>query len=64
MNQLEPMKIYVDNQAAISTANNSVFHGRTKHFKIKIYFIKEAQEKEKKKLLCYIAELMIRLEMF
>ena len=51
MNQLEPTKIYVDNQAAISIANNHVFHGRTKHFKIKIYFLKEAQKEEEVTLL-------------
>jgi len=42
MNQLEPTKIYVDNQIAISIANNCVFHGRTKHFKIKLDFLREA----------------------
>ena len=44
MNQLEPTKIYVDNQAAISISNNPVFHGRTKHFKIKLHFLREAQK--------------------
>ena len=51
MNQLEPTKIYVDNQAAISIANNPVFHGRTKHFKIKLYFLREAQKEEEVTLL-------------
>jgi len=41
MGQLEPTQIYVDNQAAISIANNPVFHDRTKHFKIKLYFLRE-----------------------
>jgi hypothetical protein len=38
MNQLEPTKIYVDNQAAISIANNPVFHGKTKHLKSRYIF--------------------------
>ena len=38
MNQLEPTEIYVDNQAAISIANNPVFHGRTKHLKSSYIF--------------------------
>jgi hypothetical protein len=41
MDQPKPIQIYVDNQAAISIANNLVFHGRTKHFKIKLYFLKK-----------------------
>ena len=41
MDQLEPTQIYVDNQAAISIANNPVFHGRTKYFKIKLYFLRK-----------------------
>ena len=42
MNQLELTKIYVDNQAVISIANNPMFYGRTKHFKIKLYFLRKA----------------------
>jgi hypothetical protein len=52
MNQLEPTKIYVDNQIAISIANNFVFHGRTKHFKIKLDFLREAQKEEVTMLYC------------
>ena len=43
MKQNEPTQIYVDNQAAISISNNPVFHGRTKHFKMKLYFLREEQ---------------------
>ena len=46
INKLEPTKIYVDNQAY-----NPVFHGRTKHFKIKLYFLREAQKEEEVTLL-------------
>jgi hypothetical protein len=47
MDQLEPTQIYVDNQAAISIANNHVFHSRTKHFKIKLYFFKRSSERKR-----------------
>lgn len=47
MNQREPTKIYVDNQVAISIVNNLVFHDRTKHFKTKLYFLREAQKERK-----------------
>ncbi|KAH9678563.1 hypothetical protein KPL71_025767 [Citrus sinensis] len=42
MEQQEGTQIFVDNQAAISIANNPVFHGKTKHFKIKLYFLRES----------------------
>ncbi|KAL6321523.1 hypothetical protein AAG906_021718 [Vitis piasezkii] len=42
MEQKESTQILVDNQAAISIANNLVFHGKTKHFKLKLYFLKES----------------------
>ena len=38
MKQLEPTQIYIDNQTTISIANNHVFHGKTKPYKIKLYF--------------------------
>ena len=43
MEQKEGTQILVDNQAAISIANNLVFHGKTKHFKLKLYFLREVQ---------------------
>ncbi|CAL5436624.1 unnamed protein product [Camellia sinensis] len=43
MEQQEGTQIFVDNQAAISIANNPVFHGKTKHFKIKFYLLREVQ---------------------
>jgi hypothetical protein len=52
MDQLQTTHIYVENQAAISIANNHVFHGRTKHFKIKLYFLREVQ-KEGEVILLY-----------
>ena len=41
MEQKESTTFFVDNLAAISIANNLVFHHRTKHFKIKLYFLRE-----------------------
>ena len=37
--QNESTQILVDNQAASSIANNLVSHGKTKHFKLKLYFL-------------------------
>ena len=41
----------MDNQAAISISNNLLFHGRTKHFKIKFFVLREVQQEEKVKLI-------------
>ena len=43
MDQTDATRIFVDNQAAIAISNNPVFHGRTKHFKVKYYFVREVQ---------------------
>ena len=39
-----PMKMFCDNQAAISVSHNLVHHDRTKHVEIDRYFIKEKVE--------------------
>ena len=41
MKQEMSTQVFVDNQAAISIANDPVFHGKTKYFKIKLYFLRE-----------------------
>jgi preprotein translocase subunit SecB len=51
LKQNESTQLFVDNQAAISISNNPVFHGRTKHFKIKIFFLREVQQEGELKLL-------------
>ncbi|KAL9444243.1 hypothetical protein AB3S75_017429 [Citrus x aurantiifolia] len=43
-------EIFVDNQAAIAISNNPVFHGKTKHFKIKYYFVREVQKNDEVRL--------------
>ncbi|KAL4379963.1 hypothetical protein GQ457_02G041430 [Hibiscus cannabinus] len=42
--QEESTKIFVDNQAAIAISHNPVFHGKTKHFNIKLFFLREVQK--------------------
>lgn len=37
-------EILVDNQAAIAISQNPVFHGKTKHFNIKLFFLREVQK--------------------
>ena len=51
MEEEEATEISVDNQAAIAISNNLVFHGKTKHFNIKLYFIREVQKNGDVKLL-------------
>lgn len=50
MVQNEGTEIFVDNQAAIAISRNPVFHGKTKHFNIKLYFLREVQQTGKVKL--------------
>ena len=38
------MRLYCDNKSAISIANNSVQHDRTKHIEVDRHFIKEKLE--------------------
>ena len=42
--QEESTKILVDNQATIAISHNPVFHGKTKHFNIKLFFLREVQK--------------------
>lgn len=49
--QEEATEVFVDNKAAIDISENPVFHGRTKHFKVKYYFLREVQKEEEIKLL-------------
>ena len=42
--QIEATKIMCDNSSTVSISKNLVFHGRTKHIKIKFHFIREVQQ--------------------
>ena len=44
LKQWKNTEIIVDNQAAIAISHNPVFHGKTKHFKIKFFFLREVQK--------------------
>ena len=41
--QEKPTPIYCDNKSILLIAKNPMFHGRTKHFKIKFHVVREAQ---------------------
>ncbi|KAG8491981.1 hypothetical protein CXB51_015331 [Gossypium anomalum] len=42
--QVEATEIRVDNQSTVAITKNPVFHGKTKHFKIKFHFVREAEQ--------------------
>ena len=44
MKQEMSTQVFLDNQTAISIANDPIFHGKTKHFKIKLYFLRQVQK--------------------
>ncbi|KAG8479014.1 hypothetical protein CXB51_028903 [Gossypium anomalum] len=44
-------KIYCDNQSAVAIAKNPVFHGRTKHFSIKLHVVREMEQAHEVKLI-------------
>ncbi|XP_047270283.1 uncharacterized protein LOC124899439 [Capsicum annuum] len=44
LEQEESTVIFVDNQASIAISKDPMFHGRTKHFNIKFYFLREVQK--------------------
>ena len=45
-----PLKIFVDNQACIALSKHSMHQGKTKHFAIKLHFVRELVENQKLEL--------------
>jgi hypothetical protein len=43
---LSIVPIFCDNESAIKLAKNPMFHWRTKHFDVKVHFVRELQNKE------------------
>ncbi|KAG8491476.1 hypothetical protein CXB51_014680 [Gossypium anomalum] len=50
LHQREATKIKCDNQYVVAIAKNPMFHGKTKHFKIKFHFVKEVEQAHEIKL--------------
>nr|CAN68421.1 hypothetical protein VITISV_031322 [Vitis vinifera] len=44
MKQTQGTEVFVDNQATITISHNPVFHGKTKHFNIKLFFLRGVQK--------------------
>jgi len=44
LEQDQATKILVDNQSAISISHNPMFHEKTKHFNVKLFYLREVQE--------------------
>jgi hypothetical protein len=42
----KPIRIYTDNQSAISISRNPVLHARTKHMGIQMHYVRELIEQE------------------
>ena len=45
-----PLNIFVNNQACIALSKHSMHHGKTKHFAIKLHFVRELVENQKLEL--------------
>lgn len=48
--QLQPSKLFCDNQSAIWLAGNPELHKKTKHIEVKYNYVREQQQKEKIKI--------------
>ena len=44
MEHMNNTEIFVDNQATIAISHNPMFHGKSKHFNIKLFFSREVQK--------------------
>ncbi|KAG8486045.1 hypothetical protein CXB51_019337 [Gossypium anomalum] len=45
------IEIYCDNQSTVAISKNPVFHGRTKHFSIKLHVVREMEQAHEVKLI-------------
>lgn len=59
MKQEVSTKVFTDNQVAIYIVNDSGFHEKTKHVKIKLYFLREVQKEGELQLVYYNTESQI-----
>ncbi|KAA3471058.1 Integrase, catalytic core [Gossypium australe] len=50
LHQREATEIRCDNQSAVAIAKNPMFHGKTKHFKIKFHFVREMEQSQEIRL--------------
>lgn len=57
--QAQATEIKVDNQSAVAIAKNPVFHGKTKHFKIKFHFVREAEQSKEVSLVHCSSEIQL-----
>ena len=44
MKYSSPVNVFVDNQACIALSKNSMNHGKTKHFALKVHFVRNLVE--------------------
>ena len=44
MKQSNDTEVFVDNQATIAISHNPFFHGKTKNFKIELFYLREMQK--------------------
>ena len=44
MENQQPVNVFVDNQACIVFSKNSMKHGKTKHFALKVHFVRNLVE--------------------
>jgi len=46
LKQKENTKIFVDNEVVTTISHNPIFYGKTKHFNIKLFFLRKVQRND------------------